>query len=80
MPILNCYVDDDTMLSLRRASFHTGRSVENLAEAAIAEAALQSLRGTVASIQGELHEAIDANADIENAEQPSMGDCLGPNH
>jgi hypothetical protein len=37
--ILRCYVDDETMGILQRASAETGRSVGDLAEAAIAEAA-----------------------------------------
>lgn len=39
--ILQCYVDDDTLLSLRVASAETGRKVEELAEAAIANAAIE---------------------------------------
>ncbi|SEM88456.1 Ribbon-helix-helix protein, copG family [Sphingomonas gellani] len=44
MAILNVYVDADTMKRLKRASREENRSVEDLAEAAIAEAALNSDR------------------------------------
>ncbi len=38
MPILNCYVDDETLKWLERASSDTGRPISELAEAAISEA------------------------------------------
>lgn len=41
--ILACYVDDTTYHVLQRVSSVTGRSVEDLAESAIAEAALREL-------------------------------------
>lgn len=41
MPILSCYVDDDTLRLLRIAADETGRKVEDLAESAIAEATIQ---------------------------------------
>lgn len=46
MALLQCYVDDMTMEHLRHCSRHLGRSVEDLAESAIAEAALQAVRDT----------------------------------
>jgi hypothetical protein len=42
--ILRVYVDDRTLSQLRRVSEETGRTVEDLAEAAISEAALRSER------------------------------------
>lgn len=42
MPVLRCYVDDDTMARLEKVSADTGRGVEELAESAISEAALRS--------------------------------------
>lgn len=39
--ILNCYIDERTRHILERVSAATGRSVEELAESAIAEAALR---------------------------------------
>lgn len=42
MSLIQCYVDDITMDRLRRCSAHLGRSVEDLAEAAISEAALRA--------------------------------------
>jgi hypothetical protein len=44
MPILDIYVDDATLARLRRVSDETGRTVEDLAECAIAEAALDDER------------------------------------
>lgn len=44
MPILNIYVDDATLARLRLVSSETGRTVEDLAECAVAEAALGSER------------------------------------
>jgi hypothetical protein len=41
MPILSCYVDDRTHAALKAESERLGRSIEDLAEAAIANAALQ---------------------------------------
>ncbi|UPJ43911.1 hypothetical protein IVB40_07530 [Bradyrhizobium sp. 40] len=41
MPILECYVDEATMEQLEAASVELGRKVDELAEAAIAEAAIQ---------------------------------------
>lgn len=43
MTIIHCYVDERTMEVLERESRVRGRTVEDLAEAAIAEAALQCL-------------------------------------
>lgn len=45
MPVLSCYVDERTHDALAEVSRNTGRSVEDLAEAAISEAALASERG-----------------------------------
>jgi hypothetical protein len=42
--ILQCYVDDETLDRLIRQSVQTGRSIEDLAECSIAEAALQADR------------------------------------
>ena len=41
MPILSVYVDDETHDRLLQASARTERSIEDLAEAAVAETALQ---------------------------------------
>ena len=41
MTIVHIHVPDETMEYLKRASRETGRSIENLAEAAVDEAALQ---------------------------------------
>lgn len=41
MPILQCYVDDDTLKYLERAPGEYGRKIVELAEAAISEAAIQ---------------------------------------
>jgi hypothetical protein len=43
MPFLTVYVDDRTMEALKEFSEKDGRSVEDLAEAAVADAALRSL-------------------------------------
>ena len=45
MPILECYVDDDTLAGLKQVAKDTGRTVEELAEAAIAEAVNNTKRG-----------------------------------
>lgn len=42
--ILNCYVDDRTLAILQRVAKDTGRTVEDLAESAIAETALDAQR------------------------------------
>lgn len=42
--ILQCYVDDETLDRLIKASVETGRSIEDLAECAIAETALRNDR------------------------------------
>lgn len=42
--ILQCYVDDKTLAALQAFSADDGRSVETLAEDAIAEAVLQATR------------------------------------
>lgn len=44
MPILSCYVDDRTLAILKAVSEDTGRTVEDLAESAIAEAAISNQR------------------------------------
>lgn len=41
MPVLNCYVDDETLHILEKASAETGRQIVELAEAAISEAAVR---------------------------------------
>ena len=41
MPILRCYVDDETMQLLNQAAAETGRKVDELAEAAISNAAIE---------------------------------------
>ena len=43
MPTLTVYVDDRTMQALKEESEARGRKVEELAEAAIEEAAIRSL-------------------------------------
>lgn len=43
MPIIRCYVDDTTLAILQEYGERHGRTVESLAEAAIAEEALRSL-------------------------------------
>lgn len=43
MPILQCYVDDRTMAILTEYGARNGRKVEDLAECAIAEAALAAI-------------------------------------
>ncbi len=37
--ILQCYIDDRTLAILKRVSEQTGRTIEDLAEAAISDAA-----------------------------------------
>ena len=44
--ILGIYVDDPTLARLKRLSKNTGRSVEDLAESAVSEAALSAFRGS----------------------------------
>lgn len=44
MPVLHCYVDERTLDLLRAYARETGRSVEELAEAAISDAAVASQR------------------------------------
>lgn len=41
MPIIQCYVDDETMKYLERASSELGRRITELAEAAISNAAIE---------------------------------------
>ncbi len=41
MPVLRCYVDDETFKWLEKASAETGREIDQLAEAAIANAAIE---------------------------------------
>lgn len=41
MSVLRCYVDDETLRYLEMASAETGRSIEQLAEAAIENAAIE---------------------------------------
>lgn len=45
MPILQLYVDDDTLRGLREAALETGRQVDELAESAISEAVVTFRRG-----------------------------------
>ena len=42
MPMLNCYIDDRTLAALERFSIETGRSITDLAEAAISNAAIDA--------------------------------------
>lgn len=51
MPILSCYVDDRTLEILRRESVVSGRTIEQLAEAAIESEAIRSLPGAGAGMQ-----------------------------
>jgi len=46
MPILRCHVDDQTMQILERVSAVKGRTVEELAEAAIESEAIAWLSGS----------------------------------
>ena len=45
MPVLSCYVDDRTLAILQREAQASGRTVEQLAEAAIESEAIASLPG-----------------------------------
>ena len=47
--ILQCYIDDRTRQVLERVSRETGRSIEELAEAAIETAAMEEARGARSS-------------------------------
>lgn len=51
--ILRCYVDEETLTWLRRASNETGRTLEELAEAAIANAAIEYKRTAPKTAMGE---------------------------
>ena len=51
MPILRCYVDDRTMHILERVAAERGRTVEELAEAAIESEAIAALPGGYAGGQ-----------------------------
>lgn len=44
MNIIKVYVDDRTLATLERVSAESGRSIEDLAEAAISEAACRARR------------------------------------
>lgn len=44
MPMLSIYVDDETMRRLRHSANELQRTVEDLAECAVAEAALDATR------------------------------------
>jgi hypothetical protein len=44
MALIQCSVDDKTMERLKRCAKELGRSIEDLAESAIAEAALDAMR------------------------------------
>ncbi len=54
MPVLSCYVDDRTLEILEREARERGRTVEDLAEAAIAEAAIALTRPAADPRQGRL--------------------------
>ncbi len=41
MPMINCYVDDETLSLLEKASAETGREIAELAEAAISNASIE---------------------------------------
>ena len=43
MPVLNCYITDDTLKRLRAVVRVIGRSVEDLAECAIEDSAIQAV-------------------------------------
>ena len=49
MAILTCYVDEETLKTLTEVSEETGRSIEDLAEAAIAESACDCRRDKMGS-------------------------------
>ena len=53
MAIIRCYVDDLTMERLRLCSRKLGRSVEEFAEAAISETALQAARAELSPVPAE---------------------------
>jgi hypothetical protein len=66
MPILNCFVDDRTFSILTEYGQRNGRTVEDLAECAIAEAALHSIppqaRASAYGLKPDMHgEAPTAN-------------------
>lgn len=44
MPMLNCYVDERTLDILRQIAVDFGRTVEDIAESAISEAAVSEIR------------------------------------
>ena len=52
MPVLRCYVDDETMAKLEYFSRQDGRSVEELAEAAISDNASRVTLPTAHLIEG----------------------------
>ena len=45
MPMLQIYVDEETMRRLKHGANETGRTVEDLAETSVSETALYATRG-----------------------------------
>ena len=60
MPVLSCWVDDRTLHILQREAVVSGRTVEQLAEAAIESAAIAELPGGYPG--GQQHFALESNA------------------
>ena len=73
MSILSCYVDDETLATLRHIAAQTGRTVEDLAEAAISEAALDERRKN----PGAAGPAIPTDEDFDNVDH-ALGRPTGP--
>lgn len=65
MPVIRCYVDDRTLHILERLSVTSGRTVEELAEAAIESEAIASLPGGYHG--GQQHFALRATDDAGGA-------------
>lgn len=57
MPLLTIYVDPETLVRLRRAARERERTVEDLAESAVAEAALDDDRRRAGEATAEAAEA-----------------------
>ncbi|TWI05134.1 hypothetical protein IQ17_03299 [Bradyrhizobium daqingense] len=58
MPVIRCYVDDETMRILEAASTDLGREVDQLAEAAISEAAIRYKVDRMPAIPPHVREAV----------------------
>lgn len=64
MPVLSCWVDDRTMAILQRESAASGRSVEQLAEAAIESEAIKSLPGGLPGMHFADRSTLDLDLDL----------------